>query len=115
MKRSVKILSAFVVSLILFSPLSHGDDPSALKEKADTNAVTAAQLMQRAFVIVENNKSIEARQTAISLLAQAGQMFESAASIYKALAPDYAAPQDYQNALQAMQQCVQNIERLKRA
>lgn len=104
----------FILALSLSSP-AIAQDPAALKNQANTQVVTASRLMEKAFEILRQAPAAQGRDTAVSLLVEAGQMFEQSAGIYKALVPDYAAQEDVENSLRAMQVCIQKIQEIKQA
>lgn len=104
-----------LVLMLLFSSSAAAQDPAALKGQANTQVVTASRLMEKAMEILRQAPTPQGRDTAISLLVEAGQMFEQSAGIYKALVPDYAGQQDVENSLKAMQVCIQKIQEIKQA
>lgn len=103
-----------VISLSFSAP-ALAQDPAALKGQANTQVVTASRLMEKAMEILRQSPTAQGRDTAVSLLIEAGQMFEQSAGIYKALVPDYAGQEDVENSLRAMQVCIQKIQEIKQA
>lgn len=107
-------LPVLLAALFISSP-AIAQDPAALKNQANTQVVTASHLMEKAMTILRQSPTLQGRDAAVSLLVEAGQMFEQSAGIYKALLPDYAGQEDVDNSLRAMQVCIQKIQEIKQA
>ena len=84
-----------------------------MKGQANQQVAAAGQLTNNAFRLLQGAPSVENRRTALSLLVEAGRLFEQAAMTYKALVPQYATQTDVENSLQAMQKCIQTISEIK--
>lgn len=113
--RKLHLFAAFFSFLLLASAVDAAEDPAQMKQKANADVQTGAQIMQKAFQTIQGNPSAEARQVAVTLFVQAGQLFEEATNLYKALVPQYATVEDVQNAQSAMAQCIQAIQKIRAA
>lgn len=101
--------------MFLFVPFVMAQDPTALKNQANSQVVAASRLMEKAMVLLQQSPNPQGRDAAVSLLVEAGQMFEQSAGIYKTLVPNYATEEDVNNSLRAMQVCIQRIQQIKQA
>lgn len=110
----MKCITVFFVSFMLFHGFALAQNPSDLKQGANQDANMANRLMAEAIRVAQENPSTEGYKTAISLFVQAGQLFERAGAVYQSLVPQYATPQDVNNAAMAMQYCIDSVNELKR-
>ncbi|MBU3758617.1 MAG: hypothetical protein FGM27_01660 [Candidatus Omnitrophica bacterium] len=104
-----------LLSALLFAGSALAQDPAAVKSQADSQVVAASKLMERAMTMLQQSPMGGGREAAVALLAEAGQMFEKSAGLYKALYPNYASKEDVENSIRAMQVCIQRIQEIRRA
>lgn len=111
--KSFAVLTAFCLLWVPFA-MGAGEDPNAYKERANTDVRAAEQIMRKADELLNNGASADNMRAALPLYIKAGQMFEEAAGIYKAIMPNYATELDVNNAQQAMRYCLTSIAEIKK-
>ncbi len=89
-------------------------DPQQLKNQANAIAMDAVQRVRQAESMLRVDASEPSLRAVMPLYVQAGKSFEKAAQLYTVLSPNYASAQDVQNAVGAMQSCLQSIEEIKK-
>lgn len=108
-------MTVVLVSFCLWIPrvLAQTQDPTKYLNQANSEIQTANRLFEQTRRLLEGNPSRGNMETAVSLLIEAGKLFEHAGSLYKSLGTDYATEEDVENSFKAMQRCVQGIEEIK--
>lgn len=95
------------------APAQNSDRPEMLRNDAIAKLKVANELTKRATAILKTAQTKEALRSAMSLYAQAGQEFDNAESIFKAIGPQYV-PQEYiANCEKAKQVCLHQIQMIK--
>lgn len=106
-------LIVLLVSTYSFSHPGYAEDPSAIKEQANSQVMVASRLMQQGMAMAQSATSPESRQASMQLLIEAGQLFEKASLMYQSLMPQYATQSDVDNSRKAMENCINVIAQLK--
>src|SRR3990167_10950739 len=109
------VLMIFVLISAGIHPVLAEESPETYKTAADNDARVAAELVRQAQQLLESGGvTPDKLQTALTLYAQAGQLFEKTGNVYKALGPTYVSPQDVEGAFRAMEQCLNMINEIKK-
>lgn len=110
-----KIVSVIVtVSILLLCDLAFSQGmPDEYVKDAVSKVRVAQQLMAKANALARNNPRDETLRTSMQLYAQAGQMFQEAGAIFKALGPDRVKPEDIDACNKASEACLKAINQIK--
>jgi hypothetical protein len=112
--RSIAVALFFFLAVGAAAPTSWAQDPSAYKAQADNHAKVASELAEEAQRTLQGPVTRENLQLAAGLYTRAGQLFEQASNIYKALGPDYATREDVESSARAVEMCIQAIQEIKK-
>jgi len=89
------------------------DQPEMKRAEAIGKLKASNELTKRASAILASGSSRDILQTALNLYAQAGQGFQEAEAIFKALGPKYVPQEFVINSQKAMQVCLSRVKMLK--
>lgn len=112
--RSIAAALFFFLVVGAAASLSWAEDPSAYKAQADNHVKVASELVEEAQKTLQGPVTRENLQLAAGLYTRAGQIFEQASGIYKALGPDYATREDVELSARAVEMCIQAIQEIKK-
>lgn len=102
------------LAILLLPPFAHATTPNQALSDANSIAVAANEFMAQAEKLLKGAPERAKIELALSFYAKAGEMFERAHRIYVALGPSYASRQDVEGSYAAVQQCVNNMNELKK-
>lgn len=110
-----KFYAGLLLGLIFLSSSSlFAESPTEYLNDANNAAATAQEFVRQAEKTLEGTPDRVSMELAIRLYMKAGEMFEKAYKIYSALGPSYATPQDLEGARAALQNCLNNINEIKK-
>lgn len=112
MKKVLSVIAAVSVLLSCDLAFSQGMPDEYVKD-AVSKVRVAQQLMAKANALARNNPRDETLRTSMQLYAQAGQMFQEAGVIFKALGPDRVRPEDIDACTKASEACLKAINQIK--
>lgn len=111
MKKYFILAAFFIIALSL--PVMADPSAEALSSAA-SNAKAAQELVHQAENVLAGKPDRTRMELALNLYVKAGQMFERSYKIYSTLGPTYASPQDIEGSRNAMQNCINNINELRK-
>jgi len=109
-----KLCSAVLAAALIFSaPMSYAQgSPEDAVGRAFQNIEMANGLIQRASNLIQQNpRNAAGLQVARDLYIQAGQLFEQASNVFRALGPEYIKQSDIDSVNKAVQDCVAAAQR----
>ncbi len=107
-------LSLLLTSVFISGACAQTETPESVREQAYGKIKVAGELTGRAANFLVPGQSKENLATAIQLYVQAGQLFEQAGNMLKALGTDYVPQSDIDNCNNATQSCINAIGNIKR-
>ena len=110
--RNVFIISIAFCFVAVFGARAYSSAESLIRD-AIQKVETGSRLVEKAKNRINPNSTVQDFQVALELYIEAGQLFEQAGKIMKALGPQYIGPEDLEGCAQALQSCVHAIEELK--
>jgi len=110
-----KLIASSVLMLALCANCFAQESPEAVREQAYGKIKVAGELAGKAESFLVPGQSKENLATAIQLYVQAGQLFEQAGNMLKALGTNYAPQSDVDNCNNATRSCIDAIGNIKRA
>lgn len=109
----MKNMWMIMILVALHSQSVWAEDVTPYLNQAKSEVETANKLFEQTRSLLEGNPSPKNMETAISLLIQAGKLFEHAGSLYENLSVEYSTSEDAKNSYKAMQRCVDGIAEIK--
>ena len=102
------IISFFILAMVAASAFAQ-ESPDSLRDKASNKINIAIQLMTRARDAIMSQKNRDNIMLAMNLYVEAGQLFEQAEGMFKALGAQYASQNDIDNCARAKGECIKAI------
>lgn len=105
-------LKVILISLLCFSLsalVQAYESPEAYRQQAYNKISVSMQLVEQARALIDERPSRQSVQSAIGLLTKAGQGFEEAGNMMRALGPDWVPESEVAQCDQAVQDCVNFI------
>ena len=111
-----KLFILFFIIAITFVSISFaqaGQTPEELRSEAFTKVKLGTDLMKKASEILAREADEASAKAAVTLYAQAGQMFQEAYNVLNYLGEDYVSASDLEGTSKAMDACMKSINGLK--
>jgi len=109
-----KILFSAAFFIIVSSSAFAVESTTQAISDANSMARAAQEFVMQAEKILETNPDRSKVELALSFYAKAGELFERSYKIYATLGPSYVSQQDIDGARAATQNCVNNINELRK-
>ena len=108
------IVLFFLFSFIL--PRAYAKDEARdITNGAFNDVKVATELVNQANSMIQDGELARQKaEVALSLYVRAGQLFEKAEALFKAVGFDYVSQRDIDGAKEAKESCILNIEELKK-
>ncbi len=113
--KKISLFIALTFAFVASAYAQQGETPESVREQAYGKIKVASELTARAGSFLVPGQSKENLMTAIQLYVQAGQLFEQAGNMLKAIGTNYAPQSDVDNCNNATQSCINAIENIKSA
>ena len=102
------IISILILMAVAVSACAQ-ETPDSMRDKAMNKVNIAIQLMTRAHDAIMAQRSRDNLMLAMNLYVEAGQLFEQAEGIFKAIGPQFATQADIENCAKAKEECIKDI------
>jgi hypothetical protein len=113
MARCISVIALVLCFATVFESYAFSSTESLIRDTIQ-KVETGSRLVARARQRVNQGASLQDLEVALELYVEAGQLFEQAGKIMKALGPQYISMEDLEGCGQALQSCIIAIEELKR-
>ncbi len=115
MKKVIVLLMVFMLGFGLVNGFAKEDEGAAVTKEAFNDVKVATQLFTEANDLVTNGDlNRQKGETAMTLYARAGQLFERAEGVFKAVGFTYVSQQDIDGAKAAKESCMSAMEAVKK-
>ena len=114
MKKVTALLILFIFSLGSFYGFAKEDEAAAVTREEYGDVKVASELLNQASNLVSGGTLTRQKaEMALSLYMRAGQLFEKAEGIFKAVGVNYVSQNDINGAGQAKEACLKAITEIK--